>query len=235
MLKLLHFVVLLAFCDKIFGLPNDIEKCRINDERCLIKSSNKVLKKYYGGITEIDLQSLDPFMADKLRVLHDYGVIQANGTLWNINLFGLKSGTIERIFGFDKNLLEIHFKVPKIHFKGLYKAQASVFGFHSEGEGIFTLNFYDFSAKLIIKLQPYTRNGKTYFKTVGSDMSSTVRTGDVDATSLSRPLAWLINQGFDVVLRSSIKSYVGDVWTQHYEKKVNNVLNKVPIEELFIV
>lgn len=56
----------------------------------------------------------------------------------------------------------------------------------------------------------------------------------MDATSLSRPLAWLVNQGFDVVLRSSIKSYVGDVWTQYYEKKINNVLTKVPIEELFI-
>ncbi|XP_070507618.1 circadian clock-controlled protein daywake-like [Chironomus tepperi] len=232
--RFLKFIVLLAFCDTVFALPNDIEKCRINDERCLINSSNKVLRKYYGGITEIDLQSLDPFMVDKLKVLHDYGVIQGNGTLYNIKLYGLKTATIERIYGFDKNQLEIHFKVPKFHFKGLYKAQAYVFGFHSQGEGVFTLNFYDFAAKLIIKLQRYTRNGKTYFKTVGSDISSTVRTGDIEATSLSRALTWLVNQGFDAVLRSSIKSYVGDVWTQYYEQKINNVLNKVPIEELFL-
>ena len=83
-------------------------------------------------------------MVDKLKVVHDYGVIQANGTLWNINLSGLSAATIERIYGFDKNLLEIHFKVPKFHFKGYYKAMALVFGFQSQGEGIFTLNFCKF-------------------------------------------------------------------------------------------
>ena len=99
-------------------------------------------------------------MADKLRVLHDYGVIQGNGTLWNINLFGLKAATIERIFGFDRNLLEIHFKVPKIHFKGLYKAQATVFGFHSEGEGIFTLNFCKFIQGVLF----LSKRGRVVFK-----------------------------------------------------------------------
>jgi len=59
-------------------------------------------------------------------------------------LTGLSTATIERIFGFDINLLEIHFKVPKFHFEGYYKASAVVFGFQSQGEGIFTLNFCKF-------------------------------------------------------------------------------------------
>jgi len=57
----------------------------------------------------------------------------------------------------------------------------------------------------------------------------------MDATTLSRPLAWLINQGFDAVLKSNTKSEVGEVWSKQYERKVSNVLSKVPIEELFIV
>ncbi|XP_070507619.1 circadian clock-controlled protein daywake-like [Chironomus tepperi] len=235
MFTVLKFLFIVSICDLISSLPNDIEKCRINDEKCLVRSSNLVLRKYYGGITEIDLQSLDPFVVDKFKVLHDYGVIQANGTVYNIKLRGLRTATIERIFGFDKNLLEIHFKVPEFHFKGFYSASGVVFGFPSKSDGIFTLNFYDFVGKLKVKLERYTRNNKQYFRTTGSDISSTVRTGDMDATTLSRPVVWLLNQGFDVVLGSSLKSYVGDVWTQFYEKKINNVLNKVPIEELFLV
>jgi len=67
MLKIFQFIVLIAVFDKIFALrecfcyiifyvycnfhlaANDIEKCRISDEKCLLKSSNIVLKKYYGG------------------------------------------------------------------------------------------------------------------------------------------------------------------------------------------
>jgi len=103
----------------------------------------KILSKY-PGITEIDLQSIDPFKVDKIKFFNDYGVIQSNGTLWNINLFGFSTATIERIFGFDKNLLEIHFNVPKYHFKSNYKAEGKAFGFHSQGEGIFTLNLCKF-------------------------------------------------------------------------------------------
>jgi len=150
----------------------------------------------FTGITEIDLQSLDPFVVDKIKVIHDYGVIKANGTVYNINLKGLSSSTIEKFSGFDKNLLEINFKTPKFNVKGWYSATGSVFGFPTQGEGIFTLNFCefnlskinsiktshvakktdDFDGKLKIKLERYTRNGKTYFRTVGSDISSTVRT-----------------------------------------------------------
>ncbi|KAL7024879.1 hypothetical protein ACKWTF_013230 [Chironomus riparius] len=234
MLAIFRILIFISVCDKIVSLPNDIEKCRINDDKCLVRSSNKILRKYYGGITEIDLQSLDPFVVDKLKVLHDYGVIKANGTVYNINLKGLSSATIEKLLGFDKNLLEIHFKVPRLHVKGFYIATGSVFGIPSQAEGIFTLNFYDFSGKLKIKLERFTRNGKEYFRTVGSDMSSDVRSGDMDASSLSRSIVWIINQGFDVVLKSSMKAYVGNVWTKFYENKINTVLNKVPIRELFL-
>jgi len=44
-----------------------------------------------------------------------------------------------------------------------------------------------------------------------------------------------MNTSYDIVLKSSLKSYVGDVWGSFYEKKVDNVLNKVPIEDLFLV
>ncbi|KAL7024873.1 hypothetical protein ACKWTF_013227 [Chironomus riparius] len=235
MLKLFQFVIFIIAFNELFAFPPDVEKCRINDEDCLVRSSNTVLRKYYNGITEIDLQSLDPFMVDKIKVDHDYGVIQANGTIFNINLRGLSTATVEKFSGFDKNLLEIHFKVLEFHFKGFYSATGVVFGYSSHDNGIFTLNFYDFKAKLTIKLERYMRNDKEYFKTVGSDISSTVRTGDLDATTLSRALNWILNKSFDLILSCSMKSYVGDVWTEYYEKAINAVLSKVPIEDLFIV
>ncbi|XP_070491873.1 circadian clock-controlled protein daywake-like [Chironomus tepperi] len=233
--KIYQFIVILVVADKIFTLPNDIEKCRINDEKCLLRSSNKVLRKYYGGITEIDLVPLEPFMVDKIKLNHNIGAIKTKGNVYNVMLQGFATTTIESISGFDKNLLEIDFKTPRFSFSGFYKATSEVLGFPIVSEGKFLMNFYDFAGKLKIKLERYTRNGKTYFRTNGYEISSTLRTGDVDWDGAGRSILWLVNASFDLVIKSTLKSYVGDLWTVYYEKAINRVLTKVPIEELFIV
>ncbi|KAL7024864.1 hypothetical protein ACKWTF_013224 [Chironomus riparius] len=234
MIKFLQVAIFIIVWDELLALPNDIEKCRINDEQCLIRSSNKVLRKYSSGITEIDLQSLDPFIVDKVRLKHDYGIVKADGLMYNLKAFGFSSATIEKFSGFDKNLLEIHFKVPKLKYTGFYKAQGEVVGFPVGGIGSFTVNFYDFLIRLKVKLERYTRNGKVYFKTAGSDISSTLRSGDIDAPEIGRTINWIMNTSFDIVLKSSLKSYVGDVWGSLYEKRINEVFNKVPIQDLFL-
>ncbi|KAL7024870.1 hypothetical protein ACKWTF_013225 [Chironomus riparius] len=173
-------------------------------------------------------------MVDKIKINHDYGAIKSNGTVYNIKLHGFATTTIQKISGFDKNLLEIYFKTPKFSFTGFYKANSDVLGFPINAEGNFLMNFYDFAAKISIKLERYTRNGKTYLKTNGYDISSTVRTGDLNSSGVSPAVNWLVNASFDLVIKSSLKSYVGDLWTVYYEKAINAVLTKVPIEELFL-
>ncbi|XP_070507556.1 circadian clock-controlled protein daywake-like [Chironomus tepperi] len=235
MIKLLQVAILVLFWDELYGLPNDIEKCRINDEQCLIRSSNKVLRKYYGGITEIDLPSLDPFIVDKVDLTHDYGVIKARGYMYNVKAHGYSAATIIKFSGIDKNLIELHFKVPVIKFTGFYKGRGELLSIPLQGTGPFTVNFYDFLIRLKIKLERYTRNGKEYFRAVDTDISSTVRTGDLDLPEVGRAVNWILNTSFDVVLKSSMKSYIGDVWSKLYEKRFNDVFNKVPIQDLFLV
>ena len=98
----------------------------------------------FTGITEIDLASLDPFKVDKIKLNHDYGAIKVNGTVYNIKLNGFANTTIQKISGFDTNLLEIHFKTPKFSFFGFYKAKSEVLGFSSNTEGNFLVNFCKF-------------------------------------------------------------------------------------------
>ena len=83
-------------------------------------------------------------MVDKIKIDHDYGVIKTNGTVYNIKLHGFATTTIQKISGFDKNLLEIYFKTPKFSFTGFYKAKYEVFGFPSNSEGSFLMNFCKF-------------------------------------------------------------------------------------------
>ena len=97
------------------------------------------------GITEIDLQSLDPLIVEKVRLKHDYGIVKADGLTYNVKAFGFSSATIEKFSGFDKNLLEIHFKVPKLKYTGFYKARGEIVGFPVKGIGSYTLNFCKFN------------------------------------------------------------------------------------------
>ncbi|CAG9806930.1 unnamed protein product [Chironomus riparius] len=234
MLKLIHVAIFIIFCDKIFSLPYDVEKCKIDDESCLLTSSNKVLQKYYGGIPEIDLASLDPFLVNQFFVDRKYSTIKIkNGDFSNMKMRGLQSATIEKISGFDKDHLEIEFKAPKLTFTGSFKADAKVLFFPINTDGEFTLKLYDYDAKLNIKLDRYTRNRTKYFQTTGYCIHSTVRTGDIDSTGVPKIVNWLINLHFNSLFKSSIQSFVDDIWSAYYEKAINVMLTKVPIGELF--
>jgi len=75
---------------------------------------------------------------------HDYGALKADGLSYNIKGLGFSAAKIEKISGFDKNLLEIHIKVPKLKFIGFYKARGELLGFPLESVGSYTLNFCKF-------------------------------------------------------------------------------------------
>ena len=59
--------------------------------------------------------------------------------------------------------------------------------------------------------------------------------GDLKSSAFSAAIEWLVNASFDIALKSSLKSYAGDLWTVYYEKAINRTLEKVPIEELFLI
>lgn len=58
--------------------------------------------------------------------------------------------------------------------------------------------------------------------------------GEFEAPNVSSLLVWTINKSFGTLMKSSFKSYMGDEWGTYYEKTTNDVLTKVPIEDLFL-
>jgi len=83
-------------------------------------------------------------MINNIKLNHDYGAIKATGIVYNIKLKGFAMTTIHKISGFDKNLLEIHFKTPKFSFTGFYKANYEALGFPGRSEGSFLMNLCEF-------------------------------------------------------------------------------------------
>lgn len=96
------------------------------------------------GITEIDLVSLNPFMLHKFPLKHDFGVITADVTIYNVVVLGFPNATFLKFSGFENNLLEIHVKMTKFTTSGTYKGAFNIMGFEFNDEGPTTLNFCKF-------------------------------------------------------------------------------------------
>lgn len=93
------------------------------------------------GIEDIKLDSLDPLRVDRLKIARNSGAVTVNGVVNNITIHGYSKGKIEKIGGFDKNVMEIKYKAANIKFKGKYNVKASILGIPLNGQGLFTLVF----------------------------------------------------------------------------------------------
>ncbi|XP_070491874.1 circadian clock-controlled protein daywake-like [Chironomus tepperi] len=227
-------LVILTICDKILTLPNDIEKCRINDDKCLLKSSNKVLWKHYGGIKELNLAPLDPFYVDYVKIVQDAGIVVINAVGNNTSIYGFSKGKFEKVTGFDVNKPEIVLKAPKLNFSGLYSSVANVLGLSINGKGSFKVSFNNFVGTYKMKLERYQKNGKEYFKVLNSKLTFDISGGEIDVPDQGYFTNVFLNASFDAIIKRSLISVISEEWTKFFEKAVKAVFNKVPIEELFL-
>lgn len=93
------------------------------------------------GLKEINLISLDPVLVEKAKVVQRTGPVTIDSTSSNSFITGYSKGRIERIGGFDRNLMEIRFKAPHLNFNGTYKAKSHVLGIPVNGGGPYKVTF----------------------------------------------------------------------------------------------
>ncbi|CAG9806935.1 unnamed protein product [Chironomus riparius] len=226
-------LVILTLCDKILTLPNDIEKCRISDDKCLLKSSNKVLWKYYGGIKEMNLAPLDPFYVDHIKIVQNAGIVTVDAMANKTNILGFSKAKIEKITGFEADKPEILIRAPKLSFSGLYSSIANVLGLTVNGKGTFKVTFNNFVGTFRMKLERYQNNGKTYFKILNSKLTFDISGGEMDIPDQGYLTNVFLNASFDVIIKRSLITVISEEWTKFFEKAVNSVFTKVAIEDMF--
>lgn len=76
-----------------------------------------------------------------MKIARSSGAVTVNGVVNNITILGYSKGKIEKIGGFEKNVMEIEYKTASIKFKGTYDAKARILGIPLNGQGQFTLVF----------------------------------------------------------------------------------------------
>lgn len=93
------------------------------------------------GIAGINLESLDPMLVTEAKVVERAGPVKVDGKSTNTIIKGYSKAKISQIGGFERNKMEIKFKVPTLHFNGTYEAQASILGIPVNGGGPYTVVF----------------------------------------------------------------------------------------------
>ncbi|KAH8338944.1 hypothetical protein KR074_005873, partial [Drosophila pseudoananassae] len=111
---------------------SDVQKCRYEDEKCLLRTSNALIKRY--GKTGLPELSLPPLNVFKVRNGELDGG-DPNGAFWskwiltNHWVYGTENISLSRIRGFNpdpgRSQVEIHGRAPslrsKVHFEFLSK------------------------------------------------------------------------------------------------------------------
>lgn len=127
-----------ALCSQIIPA---IQRCSYGNTSCINDVINVVIAKYYKGIPEISLASLDPMNIKEFKVKPNKGSnLNLRCTFFNSKVIGIKDAVAYDVKGFGKDMRERHsasFKHPLVGLYGDYKAdgQLSILPLKSLGKG----------------------------------------------------------------------------------------------------
>ncbi|XP_043950769.1 uncharacterized protein LOC108027061 isoform X2 [Drosophila biarmipes] len=117
----LIYLALVAHLVAAKQLPSDVEKCRYHDDKCLLRSSNWVIRRY--GKTGVAQMNIEPVDAIKVP---PYELKRGNRDQpfwhdWRVSdqwVYGFENTTLTKIQGFDRDprrsQVEIHGRVPSV-------------------------------------------------------------------------------------------------------------------------
>lgn len=150
-------------------LATDIQKCKLNDSDCLIKTIQNIMTNYYNGKPEMGLVSLDPMQVEKMTISQG-GDSPINIVLdfTNVSVSGLAAATITKATGFkatpDNNKLEFRMTAELISIQGPYKGKGKVMIFPVQGVGMSNITLVEPKVSMRFLTKKIVRDGEVYMK-----------------------------------------------------------------------
>lgn len=146
----------------------ELIKCKIDDNDCLLKLGNQIVLEKFLGDDKLSLLSLDPLKIDKMDIAQNGGnvSVQMDLKFRRAELLGISKSKVYKISGFkedpDKNILEVHFKMPLGTLVGKYDINGKMLILPINGRGNITLNLENLDVKLRFLAKKIVKNGKNY-------------------------------------------------------------------------
>lgn len=159
MLKCCELINRKKFNEKIPFIAFDIvERCKIDDEECLIKAAHVLISKHNTGecfililhklinlknkgASIIGLPSIDPITIEELKVVQNLNSVNIDGGISNATMTGLSKGKFTRFLITPEGKVEIKFFIPLAIVDGPYDVTGQILKLKLKGKGIVKSTF----------------------------------------------------------------------------------------------
>lgn len=117
-----------------------MQKCQINDDKCVTEVAHYLFKKASQGDPELGLISVDPLFVEHMVFTQNSNGVSLTATTKNINVRGISKAQISKL-SFVNGKMDMQFKSPLLTMEGQYKQDGKLLGIALHGEGTMKVNF----------------------------------------------------------------------------------------------
>jgi len=171
-IKILFVTLIVAFANCAEKFPSAIERCKVEDEECIVGLWNKYAKLAdKTGISELDIQPTFKVHLNKqeAQIGSDTFSIHAKVTFSNINVTGLGAASFQEVSGFKRDpktitQLEIKGSMPYMAFNGHYEASGRLLIVPITGSGDGQTDYFKVKFHVTANTQTEVVDGEEYLR-----------------------------------------------------------------------
>lgn len=226
------FALFLFFASTVYTLPNDVKRCKINDNECLLTSANYVLNQYWNGHPDLALESIDPFKVDTMTIQQNSGGVNILAKLTKFDIVGFSGAKIYKLSGFENDLIDLRFRMPAATLLGPYKINGNILILPVNGSGKMKLHFKNFDIKMKLPIVKELKEGKVFMKIKQPEMTFDMTGGDVNLSHLGALANGFLNSNFNTII-NIIKPAISKSLAEKLTHRINSVFSTMSYDELF--
>uniref|UniRef100_A0A0A1WZA1 Protein takeout n=1 Tax=Zeugodacus cucurbitae TaxID=28588 RepID=A0A0A1WZA1_ZEUCU len=164
------FGICLIYSYTSADLPPEIEKCRAGDVDCIAKIIPFLLQNYTNGIPEIGLSDVEKLSLNNITItkVNGQSPVTLNLAFKKMYLHGIRNVTVQRVVGFEKDLLNSKFEayvtIPNLVVDGEYVSSGKVLVLPMDATGYAKIELRKTKLGMKMKFEEDFRDGKQYGK-----------------------------------------------------------------------
>uniref|UniRef100_A0A1L8DQC8 Putative hemolymph juvenile hormone binding protein n=1 Tax=Nyssomyia neivai TaxID=330878 RepID=A0A1L8DQC8_9DIPT len=225
--------------------PDDIQKCKAADLKCLPEIITKVIKNVPNGHRGLHLIPIDPLHINEIKITQQReSPVNINLVLSNTDIIGLQNVVVTKVKGFEKDPTNVVFeadaKLKQILLLGRYKIDGRVLILPIQGNGKSNLTLDNLTFKLKFKTTQTLKNSKTYIQTKDFLFNfDTTRlyisfenlfNGD---RALSDNMNRFLNENWKDIL-DELKPAITDAFSQIFNSIINTIFSRIAYSDIYL-
>ncbi|KAJ3652905.1 hypothetical protein Zmor_018830 [Zophobas morio] len=236
------FVLSVTWCTAL-NLPSSFKKCdlRASDfDQCLSNAIQDAIQHLKEPLLEYGLPQLEPFQTPK-EVILEYGneTTGIRQKYSNLKITGFtKIEKTSARFSLERKSLNVNITFTNILYESDYGARGRFIYLPIDVSTTTAINLKRPTLRIVFNLEEYEKENLKYFKARGGSFRMKMKNATFDFKNifkkgcLNKELNDMMNEKWENILDYFQETFP-ELWISVFEWMFNNLLEKVPVSELF--